>query len=46
MNRVGRILRDIGKLHIGQRGFHRWQKWRDRAWCKYCGKETPGRRGT
>jgi hypothetical protein len=27
-------------LHVGQRGVHRWQKWRDREWCGYCGKET------
>ncbi len=40
---MGAILgffRDIANLHIGQRGVHRWEKWRDREWCNYCGKDA------
>jgi hypothetical protein len=37
-----RLLRDLLNLHIGQHGRHRWAGWRDRTWCKYCGKETRG----
>jgi len=39
MNVLFRIVRDLMHLHIGQRGRHTWQKWRDRTWCSYCGKE-------
>ncbi len=39
MNAIAGFLRDLINLHIGQRGRHRWQKWRERVWCGYCGKE-------
>ncbi|MEX2158539.1 MAG: hypothetical protein WEB04_03975 [Dehalococcoidia bacterium] len=41
MRAIGKFFRDLANLHIGQRGVHRWTKWRDKTWCKYCGKETP-----
>jgi hypothetical protein len=34
-----KFLRDLLNFHIGQSGRHRWEKWRDRTWCTYCGKE-------
>ena len=40
MNAILRFLRDLANLHIGRRGMHRWQKWRDREWCGYCGKDV------
>ena len=40
MGAIAKFLRDLMNLHIGERGVHRWQKWRDREWCAYCGKET------
>jgi hypothetical protein len=40
VNAIRRLLRDLLHLHIGQRGLHTWQRWRDRTWCSYCGKET------
>jgi hypothetical protein len=39
MNAIMRFLRGLANLHIGQRGVHRWKRWRDREWCDYCGKE-------
>ncbi len=35
-----KFFRDLASLHIGQRGVHRWTRWRDREWCTVCGKET------
>ncbi len=40
MGAIGKFFRDLMNFHIGQRGVHRWQKWRDREWCSYCGKEV------
>ena len=40
MNVITSLFRDLMNLHIGQRGHHRWQKWRERTWCGYCGKEN------
>ena len=40
MNAIGRFFRDLMNLHLGQRGVHRWTRWRERTWCTYCGKET------
>jgi hypothetical protein len=39
MGAITKFFRDLVNLHIGQRGVHRYQKWRDRVWCQYCGKE-------
>jgi hypothetical protein len=35
-----KLLRDLANLHVGRRGVHRWQKWRERTWCSYCGLEA------
>ena len=40
MGAILRFFRDIVNLHIGQRGVHRWEKWRGREWCSYCGKDA------
>ncbi len=40
MGAIGKFFRDLLNLHIGQRGVHRFKKWRDREWCQYCGKEV------
>jgi hypothetical protein len=40
VNAIKRFVRDLLHLHIGQHGLHTWQRWRDRTWCSYCGKET------
>ena len=40
MGAIAKFFSDLMNLHVGQRGMHRWQKWRDREWCSYCGKET------
>jgi len=39
MKALFRIVKDLMHLHIGQRGRHTWQRWRERTWCSYCGKE-------
>jgi hypothetical protein len=36
---VLRLFRDLAHLHIGKRGLHRWNRWRERVWCTYCGRE-------
>jgi len=43
MQRLKRLLRDLCHLHVGQRGVHKWQRWRERVWCHYCGKEAGNR---
>ena len=40
MHIITRFFRDLVNLHVGKWGMHRWGKWRDRSWCKYCGKEA------
>ncbi len=40
MGAIAKFFRDLMALHIGQRGVHRFKKWRDREWCSYCGKEV------
>jgi len=40
MGALAKFFKDLGNLHIGQHGVHRWTKWRERTWCKYCGKEA------
>ena len=43
MGTIFRFFRDIMNLHYGQRGVHRWAGWRERTWCRYCGKDAePG----
>jgi hypothetical protein len=37
---VPKLLLDLLNLHVGTWGVHRWTKWRERTWCKYCGRET------
>jgi len=40
MGAIAKFFRDLAHLHIGRMGVHRWQKWRDREWCEYCGKDA------
>jgi hypothetical protein len=40
MGAIAKLLKDLANFHIGKAGLHRWTKWRDRTWCKYCGKEA------
>jgi hypothetical protein len=40
MGAIAKFFKDLVNLHIGRSGVHRWQKWRDREWCAYCGKDA------
>ncbi len=40
MAAILRLFRDLANLHVGTHGVHRWTRWRERTWCKYCNKEA------